>query len=561
MMNQTHHQQSEMYYPQYPTQQYNPYPYPTNGAHTPAVSTPMPGPQNVLPVPSALSNQGAMPQAAYSNNAPAGNFDTTGQHNPPGMKPRVTATLWEDEGSLCFQVEARGICVARREDNHMINGTKLLNVAGMTRGRRDGILKSEKVRHVVKIGPMHLKGVWIPYDRALDFANKEKITELLYPLFVHNIGALLYHPSNSNRTSQVMAAAERKKNEAIVGNRSLPSLVQSHHQMMPAMPTGYTSQQPLTNGHQSMANTPQPLTNGSQPPMNGSQTPMNGSQPPMQNGGGMLKRVREEDDDLHRSGPNGHDPMNNMHGMPNGYPHQSPLGSVHQPPMQNGNDGGLKRGRDEHDDMHRAGPNGHDPMNNMPGGMPSLPTYAPPPLQNLHQPLSNGDSGMLKRSRDDDDDVHLSSPNGHDANGNFELKRRKTETSTSNDMLPQSPYYTLSNGAYQGPMMNGMNPYKRRDDEAETPRPGPNMNDLNNFDMKQRHKTMESSVPAPQYDAMNRPHSSIGNSPAYASAPTGYDHLTRPASTVAVSPSYPAAPGYELARPGTNVPRRQQSFG
>lgn len=45
-------------------------------------------------------------------------------------------------------------------DNSMINGTKLLNVAGMTRGRRDGILKSEKIRHVVKIGPMHLKGVW-----------------------------------------------------------------------------------------------------------------------------------------------------------------------------------------------------------------------------------------------------------------------------------------------------------------------------------------------------------------------------------------------------------------
>lgn len=96
--------------------------------------------------------------------------------------------MWEDEGSLCFQVEAKGVCVARREgtvprvrhhglilwllrsktrrpadrttDNHMINGTKLLNVAGMTRGRRDGILKSEKMRHVVKIGPMHLKGVW-----------------------------------------------------------------------------------------------------------------------------------------------------------------------------------------------------------------------------------------------------------------------------------------------------------------------------------------------------------------------------------------------------------------
>ena len=95
----------------------------------------------------------------------------------------------------------------------MINGTKLLNVAGMTRGRRDGILKSEKVRHVVKIGPMHLKGVWIPFERALDFANKEKITEMLYPLFVHNISALLYHPTNQSRTTQVMAAAERRKQE------------------------------------------------------------------------------------------------------------------------------------------------------------------------------------------------------------------------------------------------------------------------------------------------------------------------------------------------------------
>ena len=42
-------------------------------------------------------------------------MDTTGQVAPQGMKPRVTATLWEDEGSLCFQVEAKGICVARRE--------------------------------------------------------------------------------------------------------------------------------------------------------------------------------------------------------------------------------------------------------------------------------------------------------------------------------------------------------------------------------------------------------------------------------------------------------------
>ena len=51
---------------------------------------------------------------AQSYSAPT-SFDTTGQVAPPGVKPRVTATLWEDEGSLCFQIEAKGVCVARRE--------------------------------------------------------------------------------------------------------------------------------------------------------------------------------------------------------------------------------------------------------------------------------------------------------------------------------------------------------------------------------------------------------------------------------------------------------------
>ncbi|KAK0635542.1 hypothetical protein B0T17DRAFT_503065 [Bombardia bombarda] len=220
---------------------------PTGG---PAVSNQMGGP-GPLPLP-GVGSQPGMAQNTYQQG-----FDTTGQLAPAGMKPRVTATLWEDEGSLCFQVEARGICVARREDNHMINGTKLLNVAGMTRGRRDGILKSEKVRHVVKIGPMHLKGVWIPFERALDFANKEKITELLYPLFVHNIGALLYHPTNQSRTSQVMAAAEqRRKQEQNNQMRNsqpapLPSL-QHHHHSMSALP----GPQPPLSSHPNMGRPP-----------------------------------------------------------------------------------------------------------------------------------------------------------------------------------------------------------------------------------------------------------------------------------------------------------------
>ncbi|TVY90343.1 Cell pattern formation-associated protein, partial [Lachnellula willkommii] len=215
---------------------YNQYGY-SNGLTSPqSAGHSVPGSMgqgSVLPLPAMSAGQPGLPGPGY---AAQQGFDTTGQIAPPGMKPRVTATLWEDEGSLCFQVEAKGVCVARREDNHMINGTKLLNVAGMTRGRRDGILKSEKMRHVVKIGPMHLKGVWIPFERALDFANKEKITELLYPLFVHNIGALLYHPTNQTRTNAVMAAAERRKQEQNQMRNSqapgLPSLHQHHHHSM-----------------------------------------------------------------------------------------------------------------------------------------------------------------------------------------------------------------------------------------------------------------------------------------------------------------------------------------
>lgn len=37
---------------------------------------------------------------------------------PPRMhRPRLTATLWEDESTLCYQVDTRGICVARRQGN------------------------------------------------------------------------------------------------------------------------------------------------------------------------------------------------------------------------------------------------------------------------------------------------------------------------------------------------------------------------------------------------------------------------------------------------------------
>lgn len=47
--------------------------------------------------------------------ASRGTHDATGQACPPGGRPRVSTTIWEDEGTLCFQVEAHQITVARRE--------------------------------------------------------------------------------------------------------------------------------------------------------------------------------------------------------------------------------------------------------------------------------------------------------------------------------------------------------------------------------------------------------------------------------------------------------------
>ncbi|CAI5757713.1 unnamed protein product [Candida verbasci] len=120
----------------------------------------------------AASISSSIPQAEYPESV---------------VRPKVATTRWDDENTNCYQVRARNILVSRREDTNYINGTKLLNVIGMTRGKRDGILKTEKVKNVVKVGSMNLKGIWIPFDRAFEIARNEGVDGLLYPLFVKDI--------------------------------------------------------------------------------------------------------------------------------------------------------------------------------------------------------------------------------------------------------------------------------------------------------------------------------------------------------------------------------------
>ena len=150
-------------------------------------------------------------------------FDRTGQIAPPGSSPRLTTAFWEDEGCLCYQVETRGVCVARRDDNHMVNGTKLLTLTAMTAGRKGALLTREKTRHTIKLGPTQFRGVWIPFERALELANAEKIVESLYPLFVHEIGSLVRKTSDQKLTPYVDSQLHSQEVKEMAGSSKVRS--------------------------------------------------------------------------------------------------------------------------------------------------------------------------------------------------------------------------------------------------------------------------------------------------------------------------------------------------
>ncbi|ORZ17844.1 transcription regulator HTH, apses-type DNA-binding domain-containing protein, partial [Absidia repens] len=141
-----------------------------------------PSSSSTPPPPPGTTSSTSTNTTSTTTNAPPSPPHLNPSH--PNHRPKITTSLWEDEGTICYQVDARGICVARRQDNDMVNGTKLLNVTGMSRGKRDGILKNEKGRVVVKVGAMHLKGVWVTFSRAKALAIQHNIKDVLQPLFV-----------------------------------------------------------------------------------------------------------------------------------------------------------------------------------------------------------------------------------------------------------------------------------------------------------------------------------------------------------------------------------------
>ena len=151
---------------------------------------------------------------------------------------KVQELWWEEMKTTVWQIEVEGCYVARRQDNNQINGTKLLNITKITRGKRDGILKNEKLRSVVKVGTISLKGVWIPFERALSLSKQYKIYESLYPLFENNINDYVENtliPTTS--TSSVKRKSLNNLMDSLTTNQTLQtkrrSTVSSHPYHIP----------------------------------------------------------------------------------------------------------------------------------------------------------------------------------------------------------------------------------------------------------------------------------------------------------------------------------------
>ncbi|ORY55552.1 transcription regulator HTH, apses-type DNA-binding domain-containing protein, partial [Leucosporidium creatinivorum] len=103
----------------------------------------------------------------------------------------VTAMMWDDEGVLCYTVLVGDNLIAERADNGWVNSTKMLNIIGLSRGKRDGLLKHEEQRLVIRRGSKQLKGVWLPLPRARHLAESQGITNDIYPILEDNIEPFL----------------------------------------------------------------------------------------------------------------------------------------------------------------------------------------------------------------------------------------------------------------------------------------------------------------------------------------------------------------------------------
>ncbi|KAL1640135.1 hypothetical protein SLS58_007249 [Diplodia intermedia] len=318
----------------------------------------------------------------------------------------------------------------------------------------------------------------IPFERALDFANKEKITEQLYPLFVHDIGALLYHPTNqrgSVGTGNAMAALDRRRPEVPTTPASTPpGTMQTMQQYQTTQ--GYDGSRPMYSAPpnqqsqyaaQNIPRYPQPVQSNPYPKSEMA-PPVRAAGDPVQQADvkpteGLLNQAPDQvagDEEADQDHDNEYTHTSAPYGnrAPYGYPSSAAPGAMRGDhvsqdmtgsPHQNGSGRATPRTTntgptqwtsgyatpgqtklpssnlysvisDTRSTANGNGPDGYPAPNAMPTGYPSQ--FSP----------ANGLPG--KRVRElDDDETDYGRPASRDANGNDleSLKRRKTLTETT----------------------------------------------------------------------------------------------------------------------------------
>ncbi|KAJ1905365.1 hypothetical protein IWQ60_012300 [Tieghemiomyces parasiticus] len=104
----------------------------------------------------------------------------------------LTLGVSEDNARIdLYRLDINGYTVCRRVRDNYVNGTKLLNTTGITRGKRDAALKTIPGRDVVRAGPMYVKGVWIPLTNARALAGRYDVLNCLGRLLADDPGRYL----------------------------------------------------------------------------------------------------------------------------------------------------------------------------------------------------------------------------------------------------------------------------------------------------------------------------------------------------------------------------------
>lgn len=106
-----HHHHPSYNVPTMPPQQ-RAHPLPMIPMQRPAMSSPPQQQQRPAMSPQQQQQQHASsPQNQNNSN----NSHSQQQQQQQQQQPKLTTSYWEDEGTICYQVDARGFCVARRQ--------------------------------------------------------------------------------------------------------------------------------------------------------------------------------------------------------------------------------------------------------------------------------------------------------------------------------------------------------------------------------------------------------------------------------------------------------------